>query len=56
MLGDRISYYGKTRDLAHASGAAVVGPANTRSPEARYPVALEEAYAATAWIAETGWS
>jgi acetyl esterase len=54
VLGDRISYDRKTRDLAHASGAAVVFVEYTRSPEARYPVALEEAYAATAWIAEHG--
>lgn len=54
VLGDRISYDRTTRDLAHASGAAVVFVEYTRSPEARYPVALEEAYAATAWIAEHG--
>ncbi|WP_225848986.1 alpha/beta hydrolase [Streptomyces sp. HPF1205] len=54
VLGDRIAYDRKTRDLAHACGAAVVFVEYTRSPEARYPVALEEAYAATAWIAEHG--
>ncbi|MGI5144721.1 MULTISPECIES: alpha/beta hydrolase [unclassified Streptomyces] len=54
VLGDRISYDRTTRDLAHASGVAVVFVEYTRSPEARYPVALEEAYAATAWIAEHG--
>ncbi|MGV9351404.1 alpha/beta hydrolase [Streptomyces spiralis] len=54
VLGDRISYDRTTRDLAHASGAAVVFVEYTRSPEARYPVALEEVYAATAWIAEHG--
>ena len=26
----------------------------TPSPEAKYPVALEEAYAATKWIAQNG--
>ena len=26
----------------------------TRSPEAKYPIPLEEAYAATKWIAENG--
>ncbi len=26
----------------------------TRSPEAKYPIALEEAYAVTKWIAENG--
>ncbi|MFE7171631.1 alpha/beta hydrolase [Streptomyces sp. NPDC057616] len=54
VLGDRTTYDRATRDLAHASGAAVVFVEYTRSPEARYPVAVEEAYAATAWIAEHG--
>lgn len=54
VLGDRVSYDRTTRDLAHATGVAVVFVEYTRSPEARYPVALEEAYAATAWIAEHG--
>jgi len=54
VLGDRISYDRTTRDLAYASGAAVVFVEYTRSPEARYPIALEEVYAATAWIAEHG--
>lgn len=54
VLGDRFSYDRTTRDLAHAGGVAVVFVEYTRSPEARYPVALEEVYAATAWIAEHG--
>ncbi|MEV8563452.1 alpha/beta hydrolase [Streptomyces sp. NPDC051917] len=54
VLGDRFSYDRATRDLAHAGGVAVVFVEYTRSPEARYPVALEEVYAATAWIAEHG--
>ncbi|WP_107439987.1 alpha/beta hydrolase [Streptomyces sp. 142MFCol3.1] len=54
VLGDRTSYDRTTRDLAHAGGMAVVFVEYTRSPEARYPVALEEVYAATAWIAEHG--
>jgi acetyl esterase len=54
VLGDRRSYDRKTRDLAHACGAAVVFVEYTRSPEAHYPVALEEVYAASAWIAEHG--
>ncbi|GAA3834415.1 alpha/beta hydrolase [Streptomyces chiangmaiensis] len=54
VLGDRFSYDRTTRDLAHAGGVAVVFVEYARSPEARYPVALEEVYAATAWIAEHG--
>jgi acetyl esterase len=54
VLGDRVSYDRKIRDLAHACGVAVVFVEYTRSPEARYPVALEEVYAATAWIAGHG--
>ncbi|MFS4092588.1 alpha/beta hydrolase fold domain-containing protein [Streptomyces sp. AF1A] len=54
VLGDRHTYDRATRDLAHASGAAVVFVEYTRSPEARYPVAVEQAYAATAWIGEHG--
>jgi acetyl esterase len=42
------------RELAHAAGAAVVFVDYARSPEARYPVALEQGYAAAAWVAERG--
>jgi acetyl esterase/lipase len=36
------------------SGAAPVFVNYTPSPEARYPVAINEAYAATQWVAEHG--
>jgi len=42
------------RTLAHGSNAAVVFVEYSLSPEARYPIANEEAYAATKWIAEHG--
>jgi acetyl esterase/lipase len=42
------------RELATRSGAAVFFPEYSRSPEARYPVALEECYGAARWIAEQG--
>jgi acetyl esterase/lipase len=42
------------RELATRSGAAVVFPEYSRSPEARYPVALEECYAVAGWVAEHG--
>lgn len=40
------------RELANGAGAAVVFVNYTPSPEARYPVAIEQAYAATKYIAE----
>ncbi|GDY32326.1 alpha/beta hydrolase [Gandjariella thermophila] len=42
------------RELATRSGAAVFFPEYSRSPEARYPVALEECYGAAQWVAEHG--
>ncbi|OLR93642.1 alpha/beta hydrolase [Actinokineospora bangkokensis] len=42
------------RELAVGTGAAVVFPEYSRSPEARYPVAIEENYAAAKWAVEHG--
>ncbi|MBB5854467.1 alpha/beta hydrolase [Amycolatopsis umgeniensis] len=42
------------RELAVGTGAAVVFPEYDRSPEARYPVALEQNYAVAKWVAEHG--
>src|SRR4029453_2988210 len=42
------------RELAVGVNAAVVFVEYDRSPEARYPVALEQAYAAARWIARRG--
>jgi acetyl esterase/lipase len=42
------------RELAVGTGAAVVFPNYSRSPEARYPVAIEESYAVLEWVAEHG--
>jgi acetyl esterase len=42
------------RELAAGAGAAVVFPEYSRSPEARYPVAIEESYAVLRWIGERG--
>jgi acetyl esterase len=54
VLGDADTYDYFMRELTNGSGAAVVFVEYSRSPEARYPVALEECYAATKWIAEHG--
>jgi len=42
------------RELAAGSGAAVVFPNYSLSPEARYPTAIEEIYAALTWVAQHG--
>lgn len=54
VLGDRQDWDRLLRDLAHAANAAIIFVEYSRSPEARYPVAIEEAYAATRWVAENG--
>lgn len=42
------------RELAVGAGAAVVFPEYSRSPEAKYPTAIEEIYAVLEWIAGQG--
>ena len=42
------------RELAVGTGAAVVFPDYDLSPEAKYPTAVEQIYAAASWIAEHG--
>ncbi len=54
VLGDKNTHDRLIREIAHGAQAAVVFVEYTPSPEARYPVAIEEAYAATKWIAENG--
>lgn len=54
VLGDRHDWDRLLRDLAHAANAAMIFVEYSRSPEVRYPVAIEEAYAATRWVAENG--
>jgi acetyl esterase/lipase len=54
VLGDYPTHRRMVRDLVVASGAAAVFPDYTPSPEAHYPVAINQAYAATKWVAEHG--
>lgn len=54
ILGDYPTHRRLVRDLVVSSGAVAVFPDYTPSPEARYPVAINEAYAATQWVAEHG--
>lgn len=42
------------RELATGTGAAVVFPNYSLSPEARYPVAVEESYRVAQWVAASG--
>lgn len=52
VLGDQDTHDRLIRELAHGAKAAVVFVNYSRSPEAHYPVAIEEAYTATKWVAE----
>jgi acetyl esterase/lipase len=54
VLGDFPTHERLVRDLVVGSGAAAVFVNYTPSPEAHYPVAINEAYAATLWVAEHG--
>ena len=54
VFGDKDIYDRLLRDLAHGAKAAVVMVDFTRSPEARYPVAIEESYAVVKYVAENG--
>jgi acetyl esterase/lipase len=54
VLGDFPTHQRFVRDLVVYSGVAAVFVEYTRSPEAKYPVALNEAYAATKWVAAHG--
>lgn len=54
ILGDYPTHERFVRDLVADSGVAAVFVNYTPSPEARYPVAIKEAYAATKWVAEHG--
>ena len=54
MLGDKETHDRLIRDIAHGAQAAVVFVDYDRSPEAKYPIANEQAYAATKYVAENG--
>jgi acetyl esterase len=54
VLGDFPTHERFVRDLVVESGAAAIFVNYTPSPEARYPVAINQAYAATKWVAEHG--
>lgn len=54
ILGGTTTHDRLVRDLAVGVGAAVVFVEYTRSPEAQYPVAIEQAYATARWITRDG--
>jgi len=54
VLGDFPTHERLVRDLVAGSGAAAVFVEYDRSPEAHYPVAINQAYAATTWVAARG--
>ena len=54
VLGDVETHDRLIREIANGAHAAVVFVDYSRPPEARYPVAIEEAYAATKWVSENG--
>lgn len=54
VMGDKDTHDRLIREIANGARAAVVFVNYTPSPEAQYPVPIEEAYAATRWVAEHG--
>src|SRR6476659_3627397 len=56
VLGNAYTHDRLVRELAVGTGAAVVFVEYDRSPEARYPVAIEQAYATAQWIVRHGLS
>lgn len=56
ILGGAVTHDRLIRELAVGADAAVVFVDYDRSPEARYPVAIEQAYAVARWITEHGGS
>ena len=54
VLGDYPTHARLIRDLVVNSGAVAVYVGYTPSPEAKYPTAIDQAYAATRWVGEHG--
>ena len=54
ILGNTGTHDRLVRELAVGANAAIVFVDYDRAPEARYPVALEQAYAVARWIASRG--
>jgi acetyl esterase len=52
ILGNAGTHDRLVRDLAVGVNAAIVFVEHDRSPEARYPVAIEQPYATARWIVQ----
>lgn len=54
ILGDFETHERLVREIATGAGVVVIFVDYDRAPEAKYPVAIEQAYAATNFVAENG--
>jgi acetyl esterase len=54
VLGGIDTHDRLVRELANGTNASIVFVNYTNSPEAKYPIPVEQAYAATKWVAENG--
>ena len=54
VLGGFDTHERLVRELANEANVTIVFVDYTRAPEAQYPVQIEQAYAATKWVAENG--
>nr|WTB34717.1 alpha/beta hydrolase [Streptomyces sp. NBC_00830] len=54
VFGNAHTHDRLVRELAVGAGAAIVFPEYDLSPEARYPVAIEQNYAVAQWVVEQG--
>jgi acetyl esterase len=54
VFGNNLTHDRLIRELAVGAEAAVVFPNYSLSPEAKYPIAIEECYAVLQWIADKG--
>jgi acetyl esterase len=54
VFGNAHTHDRLVRELAVGTGAAVVFPEYSLSPEARYPVAIEQSYSVAQWVGREG--
>jgi acetyl esterase len=54
VFGDALTHDRLVRELAVGTGAAIVFPEYSLSPEAHYPVAIEQNYAVAQWVGREG--